>query len=175
MAVTRVSPGDPHAVGPVTKRSQYELGADAPGARHSDHPEIGRVLKPADPCQVRCTITAPMTKKSCNLGFPVFHSHLLLTTMRFAMRHAHCAVPPHFLYPTVRRVPYALRRSAHTSFIMAMIWPSSRPFRFRAPDPASLNRRVSGSSKSLEVNDELRQFGESFHKKKYIATRPQCQ
>jgi hypothetical protein len=138
MAVAWVSPGDPHAIGPVAKRSQYELGADAPGARHPDHPKIGRVLKPADPGQVRCAITAPMTKKSSNLGFPFFHSHLLLTAMRLALRLA-----PLPGFHSSHRAPCAVRRAPlpYISLIMAMIWPSSKPFKFKAPDRHDATQR----------------------------------
>ena len=60
MAFTRVSPGHPHTVRAVTEGSQDKFGTHPARAGHTDHPEIGRVLKPADPGQVRCTVAAPV-------------------------------------------------------------------------------------------------------------------
>jgi len=60
MAFTRVSPGHPHTVRAVTEGSQDKLGAHPARAGHTDNPEIGRVLKTANPGQIRCTVTAPV-------------------------------------------------------------------------------------------------------------------
>ncbi len=48
MAVTGVSPADPYAVGAVPERCKNELRTHPARARHTDYPEIRRILKPAD-------------------------------------------------------------------------------------------------------------------------------
>jgi len=78
MAVAGVSAGHPNAVRTVTKGRQYEFRSDPGRAGHPDDPEIGRVLKPADPRQIRCTVTAPVTEKGCDFWFPIAHSLISL-------------------------------------------------------------------------------------------------
>jgi hypothetical protein len=48
MAVTRVSPGHPHAIRSMSKGGQNELRAHSTRAGNPYDPEIGRVLKTAD-------------------------------------------------------------------------------------------------------------------------------
>ena len=47
MAISGVSPGDPHAVSAVTECGEYKFGAYPAGAWDPDYPDIGRVLKTA--------------------------------------------------------------------------------------------------------------------------------
>jgi hypothetical protein len=73
MTLSGVSPGDPYPVGPVTKSIQDKLRAHPTGTRYPDNPDIGRIRQPAHPCQVSCTVTAPVAEKRDNLGFRCFH------------------------------------------------------------------------------------------------------
>jgi hypothetical protein len=73
MAVSGMSPGHPHAVRAVSECSQNELGAHPSGAGNSDHPNIGRILHPADPCEISRAVTAPVAQKSDDFRFPVWH------------------------------------------------------------------------------------------------------
>ena len=77
MAVSRVSPGDPHTVRPVTEGSQYKLWAHTAGTGYTDYPEIRGILKTAHACQISGSVTAPVTKKGRNLRLPVVHTFLL--------------------------------------------------------------------------------------------------
>ena len=47
MAVTRVSPGYPDTISPVTEGSKHKLGAYPGRARNTDNPEVRRVLEAA--------------------------------------------------------------------------------------------------------------------------------
>ena len=76
MAVARVSPGDPDAVGALTQCGKDEFGAHPAAAGYPDNPEIGRVLETAYPGQVRCAITAPVAEECRNLWLPVIHKCL---------------------------------------------------------------------------------------------------
>jgi hypothetical protein len=78
MAVAGVSAGDPYTVGTVPEGRQYEFRRDPGRAGHPDDPEIGRVLKSANPRQIRCTVTAPVTEKGCDFWFPIAHSLISL-------------------------------------------------------------------------------------------------
>ena len=78
MAVTRVSPGDPHSIRSVTERRQNKLGTHPGRARNTDDPEIGRVLKTAHTSQIGRTITAPVTQKTRDLRLPLCHLLLLI-------------------------------------------------------------------------------------------------
>ena len=79
MAVARVSPGDPDPVRPTAEGGKDKLGAYPCGARHADDPEIGGVLETAHSSEICRAVTAPITKKSSDLGLPVVHRHLLIT------------------------------------------------------------------------------------------------
>ena len=48
MAVARMSPGHPDAVGAVAKGRQGEFGTHPPGAGDADDADVGRVLHAAD-------------------------------------------------------------------------------------------------------------------------------
>jgi len=73
MAFTRMSAGHPHPVGPFPQSRQEKLRAHPPCARDPDHPDIGRILHPAHPGQVRRSVTAPVTKKTYDFRFPFVH------------------------------------------------------------------------------------------------------
>jgi hypothetical protein len=73
MTLSGVSPGDPYPVGPVTKSIQDKLWAHPTGTRYPDNPDIGRIRQPAYPCQVSCTVTAPVAEKRDNLWFNFLH------------------------------------------------------------------------------------------------------
>lgn len=75
MAVSRVSAGDPHPVGPVPERSQNELGAHTGRARHADDTDVGRILEAAHSGQIRGAVTAPVTEERRDLGLPVAHTN----------------------------------------------------------------------------------------------------
>jgi len=78
MAVAGVSAGDPHTVGTVSEGRQYEFRGDPGRAGYPDDSEIGRVLKSANPRQIRCTVTAPVTEEGCDFWFPIAHSLISL-------------------------------------------------------------------------------------------------
>jgi len=60
MAVAGVSPGNPDAVGAMPEGRKDEFRAYPGRTGHPDDPNIGRVLEAADPCQVCCTVAAPV-------------------------------------------------------------------------------------------------------------------
>jgi len=61
MAFARVSAGDPNPVCPFTKSREHKFGAHSPCTGNADNPDIGRVLHPADTCQIRCPVTTGVT------------------------------------------------------------------------------------------------------------------
>jgi hypothetical protein len=73
MAVTRMSPGHPNAVGAIAQGGQGEFGAHPAGTGDTDDADIGWVLHPADTGQIRGTITAPVAQKCYNFRFPFRH------------------------------------------------------------------------------------------------------
>ena len=142
MAVSRVSPRDPHTVSPVSKGSQYELGAHPGRAGDPDNPEIGGILKPAYTRQVSRPIAAPIAQKGGNLSFPIAHRFLLIAECggRNApgskdMPPASTTHPGHAPLTHPSCIDISLhQRLNHISLIMAMIWSSPNPLRFSAPD-----------------------------------------
>ena len=89
MAVARVSPRYPYSVRSMSKGSQNELWAYTGRARYPDDSEVGGILQTAHPGQIGCTVATPVTQKRRDLGFPLIHSHLLLTgylTRKFEAR-----------------------------------------------------------------------------------------
>src|SRR4030042_5330115 len=77
MAVARVSPGNPDAVGAMPESSEDEFGAHPGRARHPDDPDIGRVLEAADPCQVCRAVAAPVAQECCYFRLTIGHGHSL--------------------------------------------------------------------------------------------------
>jgi hypothetical protein len=77
MAVAWVSPGNPDAVGTVPEGGKDEFGAHPRRAWNPDDPDIGRVLKATDPCQVCRAVTAPVAQECGYFGLPVVHPNLL--------------------------------------------------------------------------------------------------
>jgi hypothetical protein len=77
MAVAGVSPRNPDAVGAVPEGSKDEFGAYPGRAGNPDDPDIGRVLEPADPCQVCRAIAAPVAQECGYFGLPIGHGHSL--------------------------------------------------------------------------------------------------
>jgi len=73
MAFAGMSPGYPDAVGSFTQGGQKEFGTHSSGAGNPDHPDIGRILHPADAGQVGRAIAAPVAQKSHNFWFPIRH------------------------------------------------------------------------------------------------------
>jgi len=57
----------------MSEGSKDKFGAYPAGTGEPDNPEVGRVLKPAYPGQIRCTVTAPVTQKRRDFGFPFGH------------------------------------------------------------------------------------------------------
>jgi hypothetical protein len=78
MAVSRMSPGYPNAVGPLSKGGQEKLGAHSAGAWNPYDPNVGRIFHPADTCQVRGAIAAPIAQKTDDFRFPIRHYGFLL-------------------------------------------------------------------------------------------------
>jgi len=76
MAVSRVSPRNPDAVGAVAESGQDELGAHPGGAGHPNDPDVGRVLEATYACQVSRAVAAPVAQKRRYLWFPISHCHL---------------------------------------------------------------------------------------------------
>jgi hypothetical protein len=77
MAVAGVSPADPYPVGAVAESRKYEFRAYPAGTRHTDYPEMRRILKPADSGKIRRAVTAPVTEKTRDFRFPIVHRCLL--------------------------------------------------------------------------------------------------
>jgi hypothetical protein len=73
MTLSRVSPGNPYPVSPVTKSIQDKLRAHPTRTRDADHPYIGRIRQPAHPCQISSTVTAPVAEKGDNSWFNFLH------------------------------------------------------------------------------------------------------
>ena len=77
MAVTRVSPGDPHPVRTMSEGGQQEFGAHPGGTGDPDDPDIWRVLESADAGKIGRTIAAPIAEEGRNFWLPVIHFYLL--------------------------------------------------------------------------------------------------
>jgi len=73
MAFSGMSPGGPDAVGALAEGGQYELGAQAPGTRNTDNPDIGRIFHASHTRQIRSPVTAPVTKEAYDFRFPIRH------------------------------------------------------------------------------------------------------
>jgi hypothetical protein len=69
-----MSAGHQHAVGAILKGLHDIKGVDPARAGNPDNPDIGRILNPADPRQVRPGISAPIADDGNNLRFPAFFS-----------------------------------------------------------------------------------------------------
>ena len=65
MTVTDVSPCDQYPIGAKLKGLQNETRIYATRTHHTDDPDVGRILKATNPCQVSGRIGAPITGK-CN-------------------------------------------------------------------------------------------------------------
>jgi hypothetical protein len=78
MAFAGMSPRYPDAVCAFTQGGQKEFGTHPSGAGDPDHPDIWRILHPADTGQISGTIAAPVAQKSHNFWFPISHLKNLL-------------------------------------------------------------------------------------------------
>src|SRR5210317_228345 len=78
MAFTGMSPRHPDAVGALTQGRQEELRIHPPGTGNSNHPYVGWIFHPSDPCQVGRTVAAPVAQKSNDFRFPFGHGFILL-------------------------------------------------------------------------------------------------
>ena len=77
MAFAGMSPGYPDAVSTFTQGSEEKLRVHSSSAGDSNHPYVGWVFHPSDPCQVGCTVAAPVAQKCNNFGFPFRHNVFL--------------------------------------------------------------------------------------------------
>ena len=77
MTVSRVSPGDPDAVGAVPEGGQDEFGTHAARTGNPYDPDVGRVLHAADARQIGGAVAAPVAQESRYLGLPITHYQLL--------------------------------------------------------------------------------------------------
>jgi hypothetical protein len=156
MAVPRVSPRDPHAIRPPPEGGENKLGTHAGRTGHPYDPEVGRILEPAHTSQVCRAVTAPVAEKGSYLRFPITHNHTSRKASTFPLRSqglvplspptCHAVVcTPVLRSSLLRRVQgrkptgdggyaFCLKPSSHIPSIMAMIWPSSNPFKFKAPE-----------------------------------------
>jgi hypothetical protein len=80
MAFAGMSPGHPDAVCAFTQGSQEKLGVHPSGTGDSNHPYVGWVFHPSNPCQVGSTVAAPVElhKKATILGS---HSDIFLFSL----------------------------------------------------------------------------------------------
>jgi hypothetical protein len=76
MAFTGMSPGYPDAVSAFPHGCQKKLWIHPAGARNPYHPDVGRVLHPADTGEIGGTVAAPVAQKSRNFRFPIRHGCL---------------------------------------------------------------------------------------------------
>jgi hypothetical protein len=79
MAVSGVSPGNPNPVGAMAESGQDEFRAYPGGAWYANDPDVGWVLEAADPCQIRCAVTAPVAQERGNFRLPIIHISLQQT------------------------------------------------------------------------------------------------
>ena len=89
MAVPNMTAAHEDAVHPALKGLQDVVRGDGPGTHDPDDADVGRVLQPADPCQVSCGIGSPGAEEADNLGFKRFSTHknslLALSLQRLAI------------------------------------------------------------------------------------------
>jgi hypothetical protein len=84
MAIPDVSPSHQDPVCSALKCSQDVVRRDGGGTHDPDGSEIDRVLKPAHPCQIRCTVSAPVAEKGEDSGFKTVFRHFSLLGLDFA-------------------------------------------------------------------------------------------
>jgi hypothetical protein len=77
MAFAEVSAAGKDAVRPVPESVQDEGRFDPAGAHHPDHPDMGRVLHPADTGRIGCGVTAPVAEEAKYFRL-VCHTHYLM-------------------------------------------------------------------------------------------------
>jgi len=68
MAVSGMATRYPHPVSAAPEGLQDELGAHPARTRYAYYPYVRRIGHPAHSGQVRCPVTAPVTKKGYYLG-----------------------------------------------------------------------------------------------------------
>ena len=90
MAVTRMSAGDPNSVGTLPEGSQEKFGIHPAGAGHPDGSYVRRILQPAHPGKIRCSVGAPVAKKGNDLGLPIHVFHLGHSKYSFERQQNHC-------------------------------------------------------------------------------------
>jgi hypothetical protein len=79
MAIANMAASDKNTVQPFLKGFQDVMGGYGPGTHDPNGPYIGRVLQPADPCQVSCGIGSPGAQKAENFGFKMLgHNYLFV-------------------------------------------------------------------------------------------------
>jgi len=78
MALTRMSPRNPNAIGPFPQSGQKEFRAHPAGAGNSYHPNIRRILHATDSGKICRTVTAPIAEKTDDFRFPIGHEHISL-------------------------------------------------------------------------------------------------
>ncbi len=72
----------------MAESGQNKFRAYTTGARKSNNPDVGWVLKAAYASQIGRTITAPVTEESRDFRLPVIHAQLLFLTLKL-VRFAH--------------------------------------------------------------------------------------
>jgi hypothetical protein len=78
MAFAGMSPGHPDAVCAFTQGSQEKLRIHPSGTGDSNHPDVGWVFHPSNPCQIGSTVAAPVAQKGYDFRFPFRHGFILL-------------------------------------------------------------------------------------------------
>jgi hypothetical protein len=86
MAFAGMSPGHPDAVCAFSQGGQKKLGVHPASTGDSNHPDVGWVFHPPNPCQVGSTVAAPVAQKSYDFRFPFRHFFNLLNTSELKLR-----------------------------------------------------------------------------------------
>ena len=73
MTFTRMSAGYPYGISAFTEGRQYEFRTHSASAGNPDHPDIGRIFHPADPCQICCPVRAPVAQKAYDFDLIITH------------------------------------------------------------------------------------------------------
>ncbi len=71
MTITDVSPRDQYTIGAQLKGFQNETRVHPTGTHDTDDPDVGRILKATNPCQVSSRIGAPITGKCDDLWIKI--------------------------------------------------------------------------------------------------------
>jgi len=83
MAIPDVSPSHQDPVCSALKSLQHVVRRNSGRAHDPDGPEVGGVLKPAHPRQIRRAVSTPVAEKGEDSGFKTVFCHLSLLGLDF--------------------------------------------------------------------------------------------